>query len=72
MNTVSGAYGKGGAPDTTSRPTKSAVRNVQEQMAAWKNIDYTMIPIFSILIGGVTVFLIALTVGDWDYWQDWR
>lgn len=34
MNTVSGAYGKGGAQDTTSRPTKSAVRNVQEQMAA--------------------------------------
>ncbi|MDY6943606.1 MAG: methane monooxygenase/ammonia monooxygenase subunit A [Pseudomonadota bacterium] len=72
MSSVGGVYGKDSEEREDARPVRSAIKTRSEQLQAWKNIDYTMIPIFTILIGGVTVFLIALTVGDWDYWQDWR
>ena len=67
------AYGnEASKAEKRDAPLRSAVKNVQEQMQAYKNIDYMLLPIFTILIGGVIVFLVALTVGDWDYWQDWR
>jgi len=47
-------------------------QTVQDQWEAWKSIDLIIYPLFMILLGGVFVFFIALTVGDWDYWQDWR
>ncbi|MDY6942070.1 MAG: methane monooxygenase/ammonia monooxygenase subunit A [Pseudomonadota bacterium] len=50
----------------------TAVSNAREQWEAWKNIDYIVYPFFMIILGGVFVFVIALTAGDWDYWQDWR
>ncbi len=50
----------------------AAVNSAQEQWEAWKNVDRVIYPIFLLLLGGIYVFVIALTVGDWDYWQDWR
>lgn len=53
-------------------PRGSAIHTREEQLKAWRNIDIMLLPIFTILLGGIIVFLISLTVGDWDYWQDWR
>jgi len=66
------AYGNNATNADKGPPTRSAITTVQEQLAAYKSIDYMLIPIFTILLGGVVVFLVSLTVGDWDYWQDWR
>jgi methane/ammonia monooxygenase subunit A len=66
------AYGNNSTNADKGPPTRSAITTVQEQLAAYKSIDYMLIPIFTILLGGVVVFLVSLTVGDWDYWQDWR
>lgn len=50
----------------------SAVKNRAEQLTAYKNIDLATIPLLFLLFGGISVFLFALTVGDWDFWMDWR
>ncbi|HBC58428.1 MAG TPA: methane monooxygenase/ammonia monooxygenase subunit A [Gammaproteobacteria bacterium] len=49
-----------------------AVKTAADQLEAWKRLDTVMVPVMILLMGGVVVFLVALTVGDWDYWQDWR
>ncbi|MBV1882819.1 MAG: methane monooxygenase/ammonia monooxygenase subunit A [Pseudomonadales bacterium] len=35
-------------------------------------LDILLIPVLVILFMGVFSFHFALTVGDWDYWIDWR
>ncbi len=50
----------------------SAVTTKEEQLEAFRNIDLVSLPIIILLFGGITVFLSAVTVGDWDYWMDWR
>ena len=70
-----GSYGNDDGKDTVQRgaaSNKSAISTLDQQIEVYKNLDYMLIPIFVIILGGVTVFLVALTVGDWDYWQDWR
>ncbi|MBV1884354.1 MAG: methane monooxygenase/ammonia monooxygenase subunit A [Pseudomonadales bacterium] len=63
----------GKVPDPNKiREVKSAVSTPQEQLEAYRNIDMVSIPIILLLFGGITVFLSAVTVGDWDYWMDWR
>ena len=59
---------------TTSddRPVRSAVSSREEQLEAYRNIDMVSVPVIVLLFGGITVFLSAVTVGDWDYWMDWR
>lgn len=51
---------------------ESALATDEQQRRIWRAFDFMLLPIASILIGGIVVFLVALTVGDWDYWQDWR
>ncbi|MGB7397899.1 MAG: methane monooxygenase/ammonia monooxygenase subunit A, partial [Candidatus Macondimonas sp.] len=58
--------------DISRAPRGKALTNVQDQVAAWRNVDLFFFPLISILIGGAAVFLCALTVGDWSYWMDWR
>ena len=61
------------SPDTSEdRIVKSAVNTREEQLEAYRNIDMVSIPIILLLFGGITVFLSGVTVGDWDYWMDWR
>lgn len=54
------------------RHVGGAVKNTKEQLAAYKNIDLATLPLLFLLFGGISVFLFALTVGDWDFWMDWR
>lgn len=64
---------RGDAPEIDEdRKVKSAITTPQEQLQAYRNIDMVSIPIILLLFGGITVFLSAVTVGDWDYWMDWR
>jgi len=51
---------------------KSAVSTTEQQLYMYKNIDILLIPAFLITLGSVSMFLVSLTIGDWDYWQDWR
>jgi methane/ammonia monooxygenase subunit A len=53
-------------------PARSAVRTYAEQHAVYKNIDILAIPLIVLLFAGIFSFHFALTVGDWDYWVDWR
>jgi len=50
----------------------SAITTLEQQRRIYRAFDVMIVPIATILLGGIVVFLIALTVGDWDYWQDWR
>jgi methane/ammonia monooxygenase subunit A len=54
------------------REVGSAVDTPEEQLIAFRNIDLITVPVILLLFGGITVFLSAVTVGDWDYWMDWR
>ena len=54
------------------RYVEGAVKNSAEQLAAYRNIDLATLPLLFLLFGGISVFLFALTVGDWDFWMDWR
>lgn len=54
------------------RYVEGAVKNSAEQMTAYRNIDLATLPLLFLLFGGISVFLFALTVGDWDFWMDWR
>lgn len=51
---------------------ESAISTPEQQRRIFRAFDWMLVPIASILLGGIVVFLVALTVGDWDYWQDWR
>ena len=51
---------------------ESAISTPEQQRRIFRAFDFMLVPIASILLGGIVVFLVALTVGDWDYWQDWR
>lgn len=70
----SDSYGGNNDDDIQRGPlsNKSAVTTLAQQNEVYRNLDYMLVPIFVIILGGVTVFLVSLTVGDWDYWQDWR
>ena len=50
----------------------SAITTVEQQTYVYKSIDKMMLPVLLIFLGSVTIFLVSLTIGDWDYWQDWR
>ena len=54
------------------RYVESAITTREEQLTAYRNIDLATIPMLFLLFGGISVFLFALTVGDWDFWMDWR
>jgi len=58
--------------DFDERPAGSAVDNAEEQRIAYRNIDIMVIPIIVILFAGIFSFHFSLTVGDWDFWVDWR
>ncbi len=58
--------------DAAPPPARPALHTAREQWEAWKNVDLMFFPLIAILIGGAAVFLGALTIGDWSYWQDWR
>ncbi len=60
------------AEKNKDRRVKTAVHTSKEQHQAYRNIEITSIPILVLIFGGISVFLFALTVGDWDYWMDWR
>jgi methane/ammonia monooxygenase subunit A len=51
---------------------ESAITTPEQQRRIFRAFDWMLLPVASILLGGIVVFLVALTVGDWDYWQDWR
>lgn len=51
---------------------ESAISTPEQQRRIFRAFDWMLVPVASILLGGIVVFLVALTVGDWDYWQDWR
>lgn len=38
----------------------------------YRNLDLLIIPTLILLFMGIFSFHFALTVGDWDYWIDWR
>jgi len=50
----------------------SAVTTREQQLYVYRSMDIMLLPVFLIFFGSVTIFLISLTVGDWDYWADWR
>ncbi len=52
--------------------TASALTNKEQQNYVYRSIDLMLLPVLLIFLGSVTIFLISLTVGDWDYWADWR
>ena len=54
------------------RYVESAITTREEQLTAYRNIDLATIPMLFLLFGGISVFLFALTVGDWDFRMDWR
>ncbi|HEY9135232.1 MAG TPA: methane monooxygenase/ammonia monooxygenase subunit A [Pseudomonadales bacterium] len=54
------------------REVGSAVKTYAEQLQTFKSIDYALGPFLIFLLGAVFSFQFALTVGDWDYWADWR
>ena len=55
-----------------AREATSALTSIEQQIKAYKTIDFATVPALFLLFGGVSVFLFALTVGDWDFWMDWR
>lgn len=61
-----------GSQESAGSAVRSAVSTPEEQLTAFRNIDLASVPIIVLLFGGITVFLSAVTVGDWDYWMDWR
>lgn len=66
-------YLNAGAKDKDFKPRmESAVITSEQQLFVYKNIDILFLPIFLITLGSVSMFLVSLTIGDWDYWQDWR
>lgn len=50
----------------------SAVTTTAEQRRAYFRVDALVIPLVVLLFMGIFSFHFALTVGDWDYWIDWR
>lgn len=52
--------------DSSSHITKDEQRHI------YKMIDWLFIPTFIFLFAAIFSFHFALTVGDWDYWVDWR
>lgn len=74
---MSAGYIPGESPEVDDdvnedRYVESAITTREEQLTAYKNIDLATIPMLFLLFGGISVFLFALTVGDWDFWMDWR
>ena len=74
---MSAEYISGKPPEEDIDPNEerfvaSAVRSREEQLDAYKNIEIATVPLLFLLFGGISVFLFALTVGDWDFWMDWR
>lgn len=59
-------------PAITGASMESAVTTKEQQDYVYRSLDIMMLPVFFILLGSIGVFLISLTIGDWDYWQDWR
>ncbi len=51
---------------------RSAVQTSAEQHRAHVTFDWLAIPVIVFLFMGIFSFHFALTVGDWDYWVDWR
>ena len=56
----------------SSRKVMSAVSSAEQQRNVYRNIDILAIPLIVLLFAGIFSFHFALTVGDWDYWVDWR
>lgn len=54
------------------REVLTAVMTLDQQRSVFKNIDLMVIPLIVLLFAGIFSFHFALTVGDWDYWVDWR
>lgn len=48
------------------------VLSENQQREIYRNIDLLAIPLIVLLFAGIFSFHFALTVGDWDYWVDWR
>jgi len=74
---MSAEYISGDSPEDEIDPNEernvaSAVKSREEQLVAYKNIEIATVPLLFLLFGGISVFLFALTVGDWDFWMDWR
>jgi len=44
----------------------------QQKNTLYKYVDILIIPVIVLLFMGIFSFHFALTVGDWDYWIDWR
>ncbi len=59
-------------PNEGARIIRSAVTTRAQQHAVYRNIDLLAVPLFVLLFAGIFSFHFALTVGDWDYWVDWR
>lgn len=55
-----------------SRVIKSAITTLAQQRVVYRNIDLIVVPLIVLLFAGIFSFHFALTVGDWDYWVDWR
>lgn len=54
------------------RVIKSAITTLAQQRAVYRNVDLIVVPLIVLLFAGIFSFHFALTVGDWDYWVDWR
>jgi methane/ammonia monooxygenase subunit A len=59
-------------PNETKRDVLSAVFTPEQQRAVYRNVDILAVPLIVLLFAGIFSFHFALTVGDWDYWVDWR
>ncbi len=60
--------------DTSPRigNTTSVRISKEERHSIYWTVDAMLIPTFIFLFAAIFSFHFALTVGDWDYWVDWR